>query len=794
MPLLTKLNKIKNLAVYSDYKWDSALEPFKRFNLIFGWNGSGKTALSRLFGSLSSGKHELFPDLEFEVTIDGTQFTQADSISTPVRVFNREYIDRNIKILEGKTNPILVVGEKSQEALAQIQSDEHALNGVAGDRENPGMLSLRQERMREKQAFEESILNEFSSIAKTIGAATSTGAATRTYRRPEATTAFSSLTQNELLSKEDLDECRLMLKQSSEPTLTLLQVPKISIADANLKLDEALGRLLAQVDQALNTKVQIIAIERLSKNPDIAVWAEKGLVLHREHNLKSCEFCLQGLPSARLSALEEHFNDADKKLKVTIERLLADVENTRVAIGKIESFDEAKLYKSLRSDYVDGAARLNEAQTRLEADLSTLASHLNEKRVRTTEAMKAGVTLDPAPLEIAIRHMNEQLTRHNEMTTNLEENQTKARGRIERHYLSTIRDEIIAKRTQVTNLEKAILHLQNGDPSIEGDLGIEELQRRIAQNRAKVSSAHKSCEQLNEALRSYFGRNDLVYEVEVDAGGEAIGYSLRRGGKVAQLVSEGELTAIAFAHFTIRLFEQGFNVKEGIVVLDDPISSLDSAALYRVCASIQKHLTGAAQLFVLTHNMEFFNHMKKWYRNDPAIRGEGVQDEKDANYRLLMIQSAYEAKSQARVACIANLDPMLRDHETEYHFLFKKLDDFEVDNPPGQPLSLHAIYDYPNLTRKLLECFLAFRVPKRGNMYTRMFGLREVNKAIASEDISHVYNFINSNSHLDTKTGLLEFDATIAIAGPVAIKKAMKLIELADPEHFKAMRKAVRKL
>jgi wobble nucleotide-excising tRNase len=48
--MIQKICKIKNLRlVFPNYVWDNNLPPFKQFNLVYGWNGCGKTTLSRLF-------------------------------------------------------------------------------------------------------------------------------------------------------------------------------------------------------------------------------------------------------------------------------------------------------------------------------------------------------------------------------------------------------------------------------------------------------------------------------------------------------------------------------------------------------------------------------------------------------------------------------------------------------------------------------------------------------------------------------------------------------------------------
>jgi hypothetical protein len=75
----------------------------------------------------------------------------------------------------------------------------------------------------------------------------------------------------------------------------------------------------------------------------------------------------------------------------------------------------------------------------------------------------------------------------------------------------------------------------------------------------------------------------------------------------------------------------------------------------------------------------------------------------------------------------------------------------------------------------------------------RLHGLKDIGEAIAGEDIKYVYNFVNTHSHLDTKTGVLQFDPSVALNGRDAIRKTLRLIESADKHHYKSMAKAVKK-
>ena len=91
--MIKKINKIKIFGIYNNYRFSNENTPeFKKFNLIYGWNYSGKTTLSRIFRSFelkdfSSG----FESSEFEIEdVNGNKFSQSDLISNtlPIRVFN----------------------------------------------------------------------------------------------------------------------------------------------------------------------------------------------------------------------------------------------------------------------------------------------------------------------------------------------------------------------------------------------------------------------------------------------------------------------------------------------------------------------------------------------------------------------------------------------------------------------------------------------------------------------------------------------------------------------------------
>src|SRR5271156_3841226 len=89
---------------------------------------------------------------------------------------------------------------------------------------------------------------------------------------------------------------------------------------------------------------------------------------------------------------------------------------------------------------------------------------------------------------------------------------------------------------------------------------------------------------------------------------------LKRGGASAKRLSEGEKTAIAFAHYVASLRQEEFNLAESIIVIDDPISSLDATACYFIYGLVKSLEEQVSQLFLMTHSHSFFVLLMRHFR------------------------------------------------------------------------------------------------------------------------------------------------------------------------------------
>lgn len=113
------------------------------------------------------------------------------------------------------------------------------------------------------------------------------------------------------------------------------------------------------------------------------------------------------------------------------------------------------------------------------------------------------------------------------------------------------------------------------------------------------------------------------FSIRAKVGVENVYEVIREDGSVAENLSEGERNFIAFLYFyhQVRGSMSSEELKEKIVVIDDPVSSMDSTALFLVSAIVREMINVCRnnteylnpkvpgdyikQLFVLTHNVYF---------------------------------------------------------------------------------------------------------------------------------------------------------------------------------------------
>ncbi|MGM4924494.1 AAA family ATPase [Tardiphaga sp. 804_B3_N1_9] len=741
--MLLKIDRVKNLGVFADYSWNAQLPPFERYNVIYGENGSGKTTLSRLLDCLKTGTHDEYPSLEFKIGSQSGDLVHNQAAARKIRVFNADYVQLNIGQLDGSLKPILVIGAENK-AVAEVLAAEQL--------EEVKRISVIQAATKRAEGHQTGRGKIFTEIAKTISEAVS-GNTARTYRKNNAEQAFAKLASPKSLTEEALQAHRSTIHQEVMETIDIpkdLQVGGVSLADAGNVSKDLASKLCSR--SAVSD-----AIARLTENPEIAIWVEQGHALHKELGSKECEFCRQTVPAERWKQLDAHFSTADRELKEEIENNLRETERLKQAVLSISLPDRMALYSDLRVQFQKAKLEFEAASRAATVDLDAIAAKLITKLASRSSAIAFELGLDLQPLEATWAAVVAVMEAHNAKTATFDQAKDLARAEIEIHYLTSVRDSV-AEFDKLIEDENEIVREAKEGSEAKGVLALKALQDSIGEKKAQLSNAHKAGEQLTQHLHTFLGRNELVFCSEED------GYRVHRNGKPARRLSEGERTAVAFIYFIVQLGEQDFNLTDGIVVIDDPVSSLDASSLYQAFAFLKNAVKNAKQVFLLTHNFSFLRLVLNWLES--VKKSEG----KKQFYMLVC-----KVDSTGRHSSIVGLDRALIDHPTEYHFLFKTLATFQSDG------TIAGCYHIPNVTRKVLETFLDFHVPERKALYAKLADVPfDENKKAA------IYKFANDLSHF-TGQG---FEPGLVQESQKNAAYLLEMIKELAPQHYQGMMSA----
>lgn len=759
--MIKKIKRIKGLGlVFDEYQADANTPDFKRFNVIFGWNGSGKSTLSSLFDIISAAKDDT---VEYDCELsDDLRLKTKDQYPHPIRVFNQDYIDKNVNVISGQAAAITVLlGEASQELHQQIRADEHLLYGTGEPGAPFGLISERSGKQGEQTRISAQRSLIFTNIAKAIGAVLG-GEAIRTYRKPDAERDRKGVSEADVLPDETVSELAEAVKRNSMPAVAVAVLPAVpTLLRYGNDLASQLRGIMEAAGVLLGRTVASERIPRLSEYPDIAAWAEQGVHLHAKHQSSSCEYCQQALPATRVQELSRHFSAADQQLKSEIDQLLAELQAVITVLNNLSAPTTWLFYKEVQDDATRTSEVFRREVAQVLDELRLLKELIERKTIHTTEPMPAPAPCDLSGVLTTLADLTAVVERHNATTAEFNKVREAAAAKLKRHYLGTVLQDVAAYDRQLDELDSAIQKMT---------VDIRKAEERMTANQAKVSSAHKGCEELNKHLALFLGHKELTFIPKTKAGSDdVVGYEVvREEAEPATRLSEGENTAIALVYFVVHLTDGFFDIANGIVVVDDPVSSLDSNSMYQAFSVIKNAVKNAGQVFILTHNFEFLKLLLNWLQ-----AGAGNQSE------YFLLRTVYV--DNARRAHLGPIDPTLKKYQSEYQYLFKLLKMMK-DEQDG---TIAKAYPVPNIARKVWETFLMFQVPSSdSSMYRKMNILKE--EHFDEEKLDAIYKFVNDQSHL-TGGG---FDPALVPGAQKVIADMFDMMSAIAPRHFRLVDEA----
>ena len=728
--MITKINKIRDLpAVFNKFDWNVSIPDFKKYNAIYGWNYSGKTLLSRIFRSFEIGQvHNDYDRATFEIEMDnGTKYNQLNlNQQFAVRVFNSDFVKENLK-WAGDIEPVLILGEENISLQKQLDEYKNSL-----DEKKKTIANLQIDKRTKEEKIETALTDKARDIKNTL----SIPDYDKTKFKP-IVEEIASAPDTTLLSDEQkqdyLKNYRSTAKEEKIQAITL------SIPD--------MPALCGQTQALLKrTPATARIIERLRKEPTIEKWVREGKELHKDKS--HCEFCGGKLPDDLLDKLNAYFSADYENLLNEIEQFVTNLENKK---GSLDLPDKARFYSELQNEYEQTKSRLKSEMESCNNNIDKLIMTLNPKKSQLFEAITIENPLDSTKqLQTEIGKTNRIIQKHNNKTDNFEKEKEEAKENLIKHWASefVISEKYKETLTEIHNTSE--LEKQKNEQ--------EAIRDKINEIEQQLSDTAKGAEAVNQHLRSYFGTDEIKIEVTGDDK-----FKLVRSGFDVKNLSEGEKTAIAFAYFMTKLVDKNTTLTNTIVFIDDPVSSLDCNHLFHTYSLIKNELADCEQIFISTHNFEFFNLIKDWFKEDKEHKRNS------SFYLIEKLKNASATNSK-----LSELPELLLKFKSEYAYLFSLLYNFNKQ----QEQDYDRLYILPNIVRRYLEAFVGFKVlgGLSKNLSILIKGQQQQDK---------VNKFIQEYSHNQSSLRILNFPDFSECKD--VVDTVLEAVENKDKEHFSAL-------
>lgn len=763
--MIKAIKKLKNFGIFKNYT-NNLTQDFGKYNLIYGWNGTGKSTLSNLFSSLEKKEpHLKFFGSEFTIETNNGYFIDEKTIynhDLNIQVFNQKFIQDNID-WDNSVKSILLVAKEKIEDIKKLDALKFELkqkeDKAKSDKKNLEKLESEQSKF-------------MTDSARHIKTGLQSIDTSDTYYLNYDKRKLDSFIQK---NKEKIEEKSSILDKqkiiehtnaAKSDKLAPIRFSKIEIDEEYYK--KATTRLL----DLLKTTAISKTIKKLTENGDIQEWVQNGLHIHKVHNSGICEFCGSEISEIRLNEIENHFSEEFKIFKRRLESANEWLSNQLIPQGGFPA--PSSLYKEFLDSY-KVALRENEIAT--ENINKQIKQWQNSLSLKIDNSFRSDITINEigtesiSLLNSTLKNIEEILSNNDKKTDNFSIETKKSKEALELHYAATEMTSFEYKKKETTIIAEK-------DSSKKILEKINELSTSIKLLEQSLSNESIAAEKFNESLHKFIGRSELCLKFNK----QRKGYEIIRNndGVHDGNLSEGEKTAIAFIYFITKLEEKNNKINETIIVVDDPVSSFDSNHLFHSYSFLKNKCLNAKQLFVLTHNFTYYKLVRDWFYGTNKNRLRSIPKKDPISFFYKIDTSAI----LPRTSILTNADNSLTDYNSEYHYIFDRLYFYKEQ----ASLDRDEAFLTANLARKLVESFFTFKFPKgRSDISTLMeSGLK--NCVITTPETKEkIYRFINKYSHSDVIEINEEAAENLAGESHSIIGDIFKWIEEIDKVHYSEM-------
>lgn len=756
--MLERIHKVKGVGLLHDASGQT--HKFQKATFIYADNGRGKSTLASLLRSCSTNNPALVVNRR---TIDGTndqevdiQFSHGerskfqngswDKSRPKILVFDSDFVEQNVYAggqvsTEQRKNLLkFAIGANAVAAQQEYdQADQELKDATAIVRDITSQLAV---------AHQGKTLAEFKQILEVL----------------DADDQINTL-NSKIAEARDVG----LIQVKALPKL--LRYPSIDV-DPIIAI---MGTSIAKIDLAAEQQVKA-HLDNHQKN-GLEIWISNGQGYVESEN---CPFCDQSLKGVEIiQAYQSYFNQEYKRLKSDVARL----ENL------INNACSDSIIDSLKSQFETANAIIDGWQQHLE--ITRPAFNEEEARGalsnirRILEALKQkkecnlleAVSADGQSKQIAdewqviidsARSCNDIINKALQQITQYKES---LKGINIEQLEQQIRELNVAKirfRPDIIDLFNRLSANQQAEVTAQNKKQI----KKDALNQVMQTTLDSYKRRINELLRS-FGAQFLIPNIDFNyRGGLRSDYSLEmRGANVAlsggvpdfkTSLSEGDKRTLAFAFF-IASTESVPDLANKIIIIDDPMCSLDLNRKQQTRIVLKRLYDSSKQLVIIAHDIHFLRNLR-----DDILRSNVPPD----NIKSLRLKAVAN-----RYSDFGNID-IDEECESAYFKSHRLLEEYMVGNVQNS-------MDIAKTIRPMLEGYLHRRFPRRinpgllfGQIITQIINAQHPSPLVHAQNITNELNEINSYTsqfHHDTNPAV---DQVVVVDGELLsfVERAIKIV------------------
>jgi wobble nucleotide-excising tRNase len=686
---------------FKNYKWKDMIgentnDEFGSRNIIYGRNYAGKTTFSRIVRSFELGKpHKDFNNGKFTVTLDdGREVSDLDLDKKPinVRVFNMDFKKEHLSFLydeKGNILPFAIFGGENIEIQNKIKLEENKLEEIRVKLYDPetGLNKKYIDKKENVEKLEKDLTKTLSSKASQI-------------RNDPSLFLAGERKQYNIkdIEKEILVALPLNEKEKMELENTVKEnikeiIPELKYLDINY-ID-----ILKKANSLLSISIKPSKIiESLANNNDLQEWVRDGINLHKGIT-DQCAFCGNIIDDSRWEELDRHFTREVEDFTEKLEMLISELNTRKNDILDYQlPFNRLNFYSIYDEHYnlvsKDFEVLKNNSISKLDEIYEALKQRRNNLFV-TSNLLQEDENFEMKVKELILK-INKLIDMNNKYTNEYMKKQNEARRKLRYHEISVFKNMIDydEKKKTIETQTKLLRKLEEEKTLLENEE--QQCSFRKRELEASLKDEKNAVRLVNKYLKTFLGHPELYLDVENGESEKSITFVVKRNNQKATNLSEGEQTLIAFCYFLATLKDIS-NREEYIILIDDPISSLDTNHIFYIYSLLASEIVSKEykQVFISTHNLDLLKYLQKL--TPPSKHN-----------RYYLIEKRMTTTGEVS-SIITRMPKYLQKYSTEFIYLFHQI--YRVSTEEQSDENYQVFYSFPNTARKFIETYMFFKYP-----------------------------------------------------------------------------------